>query len=152
MENVKAHREELAEKAYPHRITKYFHATNDSEMKRAIMYHGYLYVSIPVRTNDRLVNYVWTTDKNEELEGAHAIVIYGWNKTGWLAQNSWGVNWGNGGRFIIPYGFDFIKVWGTEDEYVETDDLESPYSSPIGKFFAKIFNAILNFLLKFKRG
>lgn len=35
--------------------------------------------------------------------GSHAIIIIGWEKDGWVVQNSWGENWGNGGRACIPY-------------------------------------------------
>lgn len=35
--------------------------------------------------------------------GSHAIIIVGWDKDGWIIQNSWGENWGDGGRKCIPY-------------------------------------------------
>lgn len=151
-ETVAAKRSELEPKAYPHRITKYFRLDDIKEMKRALSAHGYILASMNVREGDHLVNFMWTTDLDAKVTGAHAIVIYGWNEFGWLAQNSWGSGWGNKGRFIIPYDFQLNEVWGTEDTLVEAeDDLERPYNTKIGRFFAKIFNLILNCLSSIKR-
>ena len=145
-ETVAAKRAELEAKAYPHRITKYFRLDGTAEMKRALMEHGYILASINIREGDHLQDGVWTTDFDAKITGAHAIVIYGWNQTGWLAQNSWGSLWGNKGRFVIPFYFGCNETWGTEDNFVENeDDLEKPYNSKIGQFFAKIFNAVIRF-------
>ena len=35
--------------------------------------------------------------------GSHAIIIVGWEKDGWVIQNSWGENWGENGRTCVPY-------------------------------------------------
>ena len=149
VENVTGVREKLAPYAYPHRITKYFRLNGVPEMKRALMEHGYILASINIREGDHLQDGVWTTDYDAKVTGAHAIVIYGWNETGWLAQNSWGSFWGNKGRFVIPFYFECNETWGTEDKLVEDeDDLERPYTSKVGQFFAKIFNAILKLFYK----
>jgi hypothetical protein len=36
--------------------------------------------------------------------GGHAFAIVGYNKTGFLVQNSWGAEWGGGGFATLPYG------------------------------------------------
>lgn len=148
MAKVNTFFDELSKKAYPHRITRYFKATSVNGMKAALFSHGYLLASITVRVHDHLKNNVWTTDLNDEAEGGHAVVIYGWDERGWLVQNSWGSFWGDGGRFVIPFDFKFNEVWGTEDSLVETDDLDKPFSSPIWKIFVKIINFIVNLFRK----
>jgi hypothetical protein len=38
-----------------------------------------------------------------ELLGGHAFVFAGYNEAGFLVQNSWGDDWGNGGFATLPY-------------------------------------------------
>ena len=144
MKIVSEKEDELKSSAYPHRITRYFRPNGETQMKRAIFDHGYLLVSMNVREKDHLEKNIWVTDTNNAMTGAHAVVIFGWNDRGWLVQNSWGSSWGDGGRFIIPFNFEFNEVWGTEDTDVEGDDLIEPYVSPIGRIFALIVNFIIN--------
>lgn len=35
--------------------------------------------------------------------GIHAMVMVGYNKTGFIVENSWGTAWGDGGYFTLPY-------------------------------------------------
>jgi hypothetical protein len=37
--------------------------------------------------------------------GGHEVMVYGYNSTGLLVQNSWGTGWGNAGRAIIAWNF-----------------------------------------------
>lgn len=141
----------LLEKSTPHRITRYFRATSINGMKYALFSHGYLLVSMNVKNGDYLSGNVWTTKDDDIITGAHAVVIYGWNSNGWLVQNSWGTGWGDQGRFIIPFDFKFNEVWGLEDALVEDEsDFKKPFSTKIGKFFAKILNWFLNLFKKKK--
>ncbi len=41
-----------------------------------------------------------------DIEGAHAVVIYGWDDAEqcWLCKNSWGTSWGENGFFRIKWG------------------------------------------------
>lgn len=40
---------------------------------------------------------------NPEFEGGHAFALVGYNELGFLVQNSWGEDWGDGGFAILPY-------------------------------------------------
>ncbi|HUV85156.1 MAG TPA: C1 family peptidase, partial [Methanosarcinales archaeon] len=44
-------------------------------------------------------------DDNERAEGGHCITLIGYNaKTHmYIARNSWGIDWGKNGNFLIPY-------------------------------------------------
>ncbi len=48
--------------------------------------------------------------------GSHAIIIVGWEKDGWVIQNSWGKYWGKDGRLCIP----FSEV---SEKYLLTDEV-----------------------------
>ena len=143
MENVNSKFDDLREKAYPNRISSYFRVNDVNSIKSALMNHGYVLVSMNWHDGAKLVDGVYTpTDK---IRGRHAIVLYGWNEKGWLAQNSWGSLWGNKGRFIIPFNFAFNERWGVTDDI--TEDIIVPKRSKIRDFFYKIYNAIVNFFM-----
>lgn len=67
------------------------------------------------KRNSILVNGSYT--KNE-YQGGHAVVIVGWGQRTdedgstikyWIAQNSWGSNWGLGGYFLIERGKNMVN-------------------------------------------
>ena len=41
--------------------------------------------------------------KADPDDGGHAFVIIGYNRDGFIIQNSWGKNWGSGGRAVLSY-------------------------------------------------
>ena len=140
MENVNNQSYELLEKAYPHRISSYFRVNDDDAIKSALMNHGYVVAGMRWHKGAKLVDGVYTP--TDEVSGGHAIVIYGWNEKGWLAQNSWGGNWGNKGRFIIPFGLKLREAWGITDNI--TDDIVMPKRSKFRDILYKLYNRIVN--------
>lgn len=146
MENVYDNFDELKDKAYPHRVSSYFRVYTEDAIKSALMNHGYVLASMNWHKGAKLTDGVYTP--TDEVRGRHAIVIYGWSKKGWLAQNSWGGNWGNKGRFIIPFDFKFNETWGITDNI--TDDIIKPKSGKIWDALYRIYNAIVNLFTKEK--
>ena len=144
MKNVNAKLEELKEKAYPHRISSYFRIYDENALKSALMEHGYVVVSMNWHKGIVLVNGIYTP--NDKISGRHAVVLYGWNKDGWLAQNSWGTLFGNKGRFIIPFDFKFNEMWGITDNI--TENIVKPKTGKFWDMFYKIYNAIVNLFVK----
>ena len=144
MENVNAKFDELKDKAYPHRVSSYFRLNDTNAVKSALMNHGYVVVSMDWYKDAELIDDVYTI--TDEVSGRHAVVIYGWNETGWLCQNSWGTGWGNKGRFIVPFDFDFNEMWGVTDNI--TEDIVRPKTGKIWDAFYNIWNAIVNFFIK----
>ena len=142
MENVSNQTFELLDKAYPHRISSYFRVNDENSMKSALMNHGYIVAGMNWHKGAKLVDGVYTP--TDEISGGHAIVIYGWNEKGWLAQNSWGGNWGNKGRFIIPFDLEIREAWGITDNI--TDDIIRPKRGKFRDILYKIYNAIINLL------
>ena len=146
IENVNSQFEELTEKAYPHRVSSYFRVYDENSIKSALMNHGYVIVSMDWHKGATLQDYVYTP--TDEANGRHAVVIYGWNEKGWLAQNSWGSGFGNKGRFIIPFDFKFNEMWGITDNI--TDDIVMPKRNKFMDVLYKIYNAIMNLFTKEK--
>lgn len=147
MENVNKKFDELVDKAYPHRISSYFRVYDENSVKSALMNHGYVLVSMKWHKGAKLVDGVYTP--TDEVSGGHAIVIYGWNKKGWLCQNSWGGNWGNKGRFIIPFDFKFNEMWGITDNI--TDDIKMPKRGKFRDILYRLYNAIVNLFMPKER-
>lgn len=144
MQNVNAKLDELKEKAYPHRISSYFRIYDENAVKSALMNHGYVLVSMKWHEDAELIENMYVS--GEKAIGSHAIVIYGWNENGWLAQNSWGTNFGDKGRFIIPFDFKFNEMWGITDNI--TDDIVRPKTGKIWDVIYKIWNAVVNLVMK----
>lgn len=112
--------------AYPNRITNYCSLYKKNDMKLWLMTKGPIVFSIKWYENYWLtVNNELHFDEKSEPSGCHGMVIYGWNKEGWLFQNSWGNTWGDGGRAVYPYDATIREAWGVEDTCYSTykDDL-----------------------------
>ena len=112
--------------AYPNRITNYCSLYKKNDMKLWLMTKGPVVFSIKWYENYWLtVNNELHFDEKSEPSGCHCMVIYGWNKEGWLFQNSWGNTWGDGGRAVYPYDATIREAWGVEDTCYSTykDDL-----------------------------
>lgn len=60
----------------------------------------------PVRARDRRASkWTWVIQRSDDSAavGGHAYVLVGYNSLGFLVQNSWGTDWGNGGFATLPY-------------------------------------------------
>ena len=112
--------------AYPNRITNYCSLYKKNDMKLWLMTKGPIVFSVKWYENYWLtVNNELHFDEKSEPSGCHCMVIYGWNKEGWLFQNSWGNTWGDGGGAVYPYDATIREAWGVEDTCYSTykDDL-----------------------------
>ena len=79
------------------------------------------------------------------------MVIYGWNETGWLVQNSWGTGWGNKGRFVLPYNIPMKETWGVTDDVSSSSlTIKPPFKTKIGAFIAKIIHKIISWFYNMK--
>lgn len=127
------------------RIKSYFSCTTPEAIKKAIKNYGPVLAAIKWYKS-------YVPDKNGVLpttqigdNGYHAIMIYGWNKTGFKCQNSWGKYWGKDGRFVLPYSIKISEARGFVDE------LDDDISVPNRNGFLDIIYAIINFILNIFR-
>lgn len=127
-------------------IKSYFTCNSKDAVKKAIMTYGPVLGSVKwYDSYTPNLNGVLSTKKKGSA-GGHAFMIYGWNKEGFLCQNSWGTLWGKRGRFILPYEIPLKEARCFVDA---TDtDIIIPKRSSILDFFYKIFNKLLNFFRK----
>ena len=123
----------LKEYAYPNRITSYFRCNDSNSIKLALMNYGCVACSFEWYSDYELNNdYIIETDFNNPI-GNHAVLIYGWNKTGWKVLNSWGESWGNKGAATIPYYIPRVECWGVTDNIINKNDIKKPI---VPKFLA----------------
>lgn len=124
------------------KIKSYFSCTSNDAIKKAIMNYGPLLASI--KWYDSYIpnkDGVLSSEKSGE-SGYHAIMIYGWDKTGFKCQNSWGRTWGNKGRFISPYDIKIAEARCFVDEI--DNNIIVPKRNAFLDFFYKIINFFAN--------
>lgn len=135
----------LYNKGVPYRFSSYYSVKTVNEIKTALMQNGPVVFAMPWYDDIKVKNGVITTTQSGDA-GGHCMVIYGWNKDGWLIQNSWGSMWGDKGRAVLPYNIKIREAYGIVDNIINDVEVIKPYNSKIGKIIAKIFNWIINLL------
>lgn len=155
----------IAEKAYSNpdtltnanffRLSAYARCHSNNDIKAALMNYGPVLCSINWRDTFKIDKDGVLYGEDTGDDGYHALVIYGWNEKGWLIQNSWGRNWGNGGKFILPYTYKIAEAWSIVDgeqdiDKNSNDDLHviKPKRGTFMDLIYKIINAICNFFSK----
>jgi hypothetical protein len=131
-----------AEDALTRRLGVYYRVNRSSvvDMQAAIREIGAIYVSCDVHdgwaiqarrksiTGHPSLPVVNPLKKADSL-GGHAFALVGYNKTGFVVQNSWGLVWGNCGFGVLPYE-DWVKH-GT-DAWVAALGVPSGAAKPSG--------------------
>lgn len=94
-----------------HKIESYARIYSEKDIKKCLYANVPVPVVIPVRKDLELENNCILLNLEKPITGYHMMVIYGWNESGWLVQNSWGKEWGNKGRAILPYDYEIDSAW-----------------------------------------
>lgn len=91
-----------------HKIQAYFRCRTDDEVKTTIVNCGAVIVSayIPTLFKSRLTAADW------KKCGGHAFIIIGWDKDGWICQDSYSVFRPWGGKFHLSYDYPINEFWG----------------------------------------
>jgi C1A family cysteine protease len=97
--------------ALKRKVTRYERVNNFNECIDALT-NGYpvimgfkVYTSFMSANVAKTGNMPYPNTKREKLLGGHAVLLVGYNKTKkvFIARNSWGTNWGDGGYFYMPF-------------------------------------------------
>lgn len=131
---------------YFFKFAEYFKLKDELAIKASIMENGPAVFSMCWFDDIKVKNGVMQTEcKKTKKTGAHCMVIYGWNETGWKVQNSWGDIWGDKGTVVIPYDIPLNEIWGIKDATADSSlILKKPYKTKIGVKIAKLLNSILS--------
>lgn len=103
--------EEYAEAAAQTKLINYCRLYSTYEIKKAIMNQGAVVVGITTFKNG-MKTHIEVPTSDSVKSGGHAMCCIGWNKEGWIIQNSWGKSWGDKGRCYLPYEYPVDEWWG----------------------------------------
>lgn len=130
---------ELIEMASKYRISGYAQINTLEGLKMALYKNGPCYIAFPIYDENRW-DFWKPAFKGEKQKGGHALTITGWNKHGFIIQNSWGSDWNGHGYTMFPY-----EQWGMQWEIWTTLDANSGEPTKkrdvrqVARFFKKIF-------------
>lgn len=142
--------EDIYNEAYQFHIQSYAQCKTDNAIKHAIMNYGPVLASIKWYDKNKLLpNGVIEFDETSNY-GGHAIMVYGWNKDGWLCQNSWGKSWNKDGTFIQKYNSGFREAWSFVD--AQNTDVIAPINNKWKKWIIKLINWFINMFYHFPSG
>lgn len=129
--------------ALKYKIKSYYSCRSSGDIKYALMKYGPVLGAVCWYERYQLVNNVIKFNTNS-LSGLHAILIVGWNKEGWIVQNSWGTTFGDKGRFILPFEYGVREAKVMIDSTVADNALVTPSNN--NKLSDSLYKAI-NWLL-----
>ena len=136
---------EKMERAYTFRLSSYFTCKTNNDIKVALQNYGPVAACIDWYQGCRAKNdgtFIYNIKRKSTY---HCIMIYGWNKNGFLCQNSFGKSWGNEGCFILPYDYTIGDARALVDEYnPEEEALIIPKTNKFLDFWYKILNWFIN--------
>lgn len=96
--------------AYSNHIEAYYRCYSENEMKKAIMLHGCVIISINIYSD---FSRDLKISKTNEIKGSHAMIITGWTKDNkWIVQNSWSIFWGYKGKLLMDFDYKINECWG----------------------------------------
>lgn len=148
VKNVNENLQRYKELAYPHRVSTYYRCIGTDAIKTALVKHGPVLVSMNMYNDAKLVDDVYTYNP-ESGYGLHCVMVYGWNEKGWLIQNSWGTDYAEDGRFVVPFDYHFNEAWGITDT-ITSDEVNVKKNSKFMDVIYKIYNSIINWWLNLK--
>lgn len=126
------------EAAKPFRFSGYVNCVNPDQVKAYITKFN-LPTSIGVNSNNTGWGRLAVKNNNNMLKepttsvrSGHLMACVGWEPRGWIVENSWGDDWGERGRAVVPYdysglqkgfygGYDLPNNWQTINNNYQMD-------------------------------
>lgn len=108
---IQEHKEEYAEAASKSKLINYCRLYSEIEVKKALMNQGAVVLGITTYKG-HMKTYIEVPTKDSVKSGGHAMCCIGWNKEGWILQNSWGKYSGDKGKYYLPYEYPVDEWWG----------------------------------------
>lgn len=110
------------DEASRYKIKSYAQVTTIVGVQTALYKNGPCVIFFPV------YNYgpqFWIKGDNDKFIGGHSVTVVGYDKTGFILRNSWGINWNNGGYTTYPYSQFGVhwEIWTTIDDESPKPDI-----------------------------
>ena len=134
--------DELKDLASKYKIQSYARIYTKQDIMNCLYNDITVPISIPVYNNlayDK--NTFVIKEPNGECDGYHMVLLVGWNEKGYILQNSWGLDWADNGRAILPFDYPIDSAWA-----ISTDDNNVYTYTTI---WQKIYTLILKIINKF---
>lgn len=138
--------EEYAKTASEYKLINYFRLYNEKEIKKAIMRQGSVVVGLTVFSG--FGTHIRIPGKDDKKRGGHAMCCIGWNKDGWIIQNSWGSWWGDKGKCYLPYEYPVNEWWGLTTCKITPEPKKDSFWKRFVGFFKGLFNLLKTFFHK----
>ena len=119
MKKVKENYNTLIPLANPNRISTYYKIQTLNELKYAIINDGPVPAVMRWFKDAKVKSDGVYRYNSKEIENHHAVLIIGWTENSLIAQNSWGVLWGDHGLFYVPVDKMeevFRELYGVTDD------------------------------------
>lgn len=141
--------DDLYKEAQAFRIESYARCKTDNAIKNALIFGSPVLMAVKWY-RDYTVDSDGVICFNKKADsGLHAVMVYGFNQTGWLCQNSYGTSWGKDGRFILPYECTYREAWAFTDADNNSEYIHTPKRTPLLDTLYKALNAVINTAAKF---
>lgn len=144
-------KKDLQESAQRFHFTSYLKVSTEKEIKTALMSGMPIILTVKWYDDMKVKDGIITSSLSGEY-GGHAIVLYGWNKDGWLIQNSWGRLWGDKGTATYPYDYPFKEAFAIVDTDDSPIEIKKPFSAKnkLARWFIRLLNKIYGLLYRIR--
>lgn len=136
------------ERAEPFKISSYYACYTINDIKYALYNYGPVLASVKWYESYHIDNLNRIIMNKGTDNGYHAIMIYGWNKEGFLIQNSWGKTFGRNGTCVYPYSEPISEAKAFIRGEISDDALNTTHYSTFATLVIKFLNLIINFIVK----
>ncbi len=109
-----ARKEELLKLCEEYKIKSYFRCETAEDVKACIMKYGSVVISSKFTPKCFWKSKLTKEDYPEKSGGGHAIILVGWDETGWIAQDSYSIFRPWFGKVHLAYNYPIQEFWGIE--------------------------------------